>query len=105
MNRRIRQHNSEIPGGAKCTKLTDLEFKWEIIATLSPFLSRSEVSRWEKLIKNNNRGIKNRLDAMESVSKGLYPSSFTDKQKTKYSLPVNLILNISSNNEFIPPRT
>lgn len=49
INRRIRQHNSEIKGGSRYTKKCG-PF-WNIICTISGFENRSIAYRWEKLLK------------------------------------------------------
>ena len=51
-NRRLRQHNREIVGGARSTKRCS---NWQHICLIRGFRSRSEVQRFESLIKRCRR--------------------------------------------------
>lgn len=78
--RRVRQHNQEIPGGARATRGR----KWELVCFLVGFPNRSSACRWERIIKCRARGLKNRKDAFLSVYCGKCPDS-----NKKYYKPPN----------------
>jgi predicted GIY-YIG superfamily endonuclease len=69
--RRLRQHNGELSGGAKSTKKG--AGHWHLHAVLSGFKDRSEVMRWEKLLKLRCWGLKSRLNGFKLVSEGICP--------------------------------
>lgn len=84
-DRRLRQHNREIKGGARST------FKyyghWYIHMVLSGFDSRSSAMRWEKIIKSRTRGRKDRSKAFENLANGICPPN-----GKHYEVPKGLIL-------------
>jgi predicted GIY-YIG superfamily endonuclease len=90
INRRVRQHNREIKGGARFTSrilIAHPNTAWKLVACLNDFLDQSAVTRWEKLLKLKVRGIKARLLALENIAEGKYPKEFSDKMKEKYEIP------------------
>jgi predicted GIY-YIG superfamily endonuclease len=94
--RRLRQHKGEICGGARFTQrilAAYPESSWELSATLYPFFSQSEVTRWERLLKLKCRGLKQRLEAFKAIAREEHPKEFTQKMKEKYIVP-NLLINI-----------
>lgn len=82
INRRIRQHNCLIKGGARATKAGAPD--WYIVCYITGF-DKSTVYRWEKLIKLRAKGYQPRYDAMMLVAKGECPPG-----KVKYIAPDNL---------------
>lgn len=60
-DRRLRQHNGEIVGGARATSRTP--GKWKLICWISGFENRSVACRWEKLLKMRARGLSPRKEA------------------------------------------
>lgn len=88
--RRLRQHNCEIKGGAKYTSRIVSRFGayWKFICHLHLLeTDKSTIMRWEKLLKLSSNGKVGRLQAFLDISSGLYPKSFTLKQKAKHQLP------------------
>lgn len=84
--RRIRQHNSEIRGGARST--TRMGDGWEVVAYLSGFRNRRDAYRWEKLTKQR-RGLRARVEAFKHVSSGEIWHSRDGKRQ--YSPPEYLV--------------
>lgn len=98
IQRRLRQHRGEITGGARFTARTQKKFpggQWELVCFLSGFENRSEVTRWERLLKIRSRGLKQRLGAFESLAKGEHPEQFTERQKEKFEVPDGIDLHIT----------
>ena len=66
-NRRIRQHNREISGGAKSTA----GHKWEPIIQVVGFTERKQLLRfewyWKHVIKTTEKGIYRRINMLESL--------------------------------------
>ena len=66
-NRRIRQHNREISGGAKSTA----GHKWEPIIQVVGFTERKKLLRfewyWKHVIKTTEKGIYRRINMLESL--------------------------------------
>tara|TARA_B100000424_G_C22942592_1_gene501548 strand:- start:1275 stop:1592 length:318 start_codon:yes stop_codon:yes gene_type:complete len=54
INRRIRQHNGELVGGAKYTSSNKGKGKW-ILKTIVNDLTKSEALSFERIIKNKRR--------------------------------------------------
>lgn len=94
--RRLRQHRGEITGGARFTARIQKSFphgEWKLVATLSPFPNRSEVTRWERLLKLKVVGLSARLSAMQSIADGQHPKEFSQRMRTNYDVPnVRLIV-------------
>ena len=82
--RRLRQHNGEIKGGARSTKKGAPH--WVLLCTLSGFRDRSEACRWERLTKHRARGIMRRALAFRLVAAGVCPPG-----KRHYEVPVGII--------------
>ena len=90
VTRRLRQHRGEIVGGARFTSRIQKGFpecQWQLVATLSPFLNQSDVTRWERLLKLKVRGLKPRLAAMKAIAEGQYPKEFSQAMRDKYVVP------------------
>lgn len=85
VNRRLRQHNGELTGGARSTR----GYKWELICYVSGFENRSVACRWEKLVKSRAVGLGNRTTAMALVHAGVCPRKGTRKQ---YQVPSRLTI-------------
>ena len=85
VQRRLRQHNGEIVGGARATRKS--AGKWKIVAYLEGFTNRSEACRWEALVKKRARGISNRTTAMTLVASGKCPPG-----RVEYTVPINIEL-------------
>jgi predicted GIY-YIG superfamily endonuclease len=77
--RRIRQHNREIVGGARST-FRNAPY-WKIACYVSGFTGRQEAYRWEKILKLRARGFQQRQEYMELITQGKCPG------KGKYYLP------------------
>lgn len=56
LNRRIRQHNGEISGGARYTKNFKGDGKWEYFLNISN-LTKSEALSIERTAKNKRKGV------------------------------------------------
>lgn len=84
IQRRLRQHNAEISGGARATQGR----KWYLVSCLEGFDNRSSACRWEKIIKNRSRGLRQRRLAFLDVFCGICPGS---SKKKHYKPPVGLI--------------
>jgi hypothetical protein len=65
---------------------------WQLKAFLTPFLNRSEATRWERLLKLKTRGLKQRLEAFQAIANQKYPQTFSQKMQEKYQLPKVKIL-------------
>lgn len=90
VTRRLRQHRGEIVGGARFTARVQKSFPqghWELVATLDSFPNQSEVTRWERLLKLKTRGLKQRYEALKSLSEGKHPNSFSANMIKNYSIP------------------
>lgn len=90
IHRRLRQHNGELVGGARSTR----GFKWNYVAYVSGFETRSIACRWEKLVKSRGRGIEKRLLLLKGLIYGICPPYGTRPQ---YEVPSNLTLYIKEN--------
>ena len=98
IQRRLRQHRGEIVGGARFTARTQKKFpegQWELVCFLSGFENRSEVTRWERLLKVTGRGLKQRFGAFESLAKGQHPKEFSERQKEKFAVPNGIDLHMT----------
>lgn len=84
-NRRLRQHNGEIAGGAKSTHKG--QGHWKLFKVLSGFIGRSEAMRWEKILKSRARGFVNRCEAFNKVAFGKCPGD-----GKVYQVPVGIKL-------------
>lgn len=84
VNRRLRQHNKEIKGGARATSNHG---PWLIHCYLSGFQDRSSACRWEKLLKMRSRGLQGRASNFYLVSLGICPEYKSNKQ---YDVPTDL---------------
>ena len=82
--RRLRQHNREIKGGARSTKGGG---PWLMLCHLAGFRTKSEAYRWEKLLKMRARGHRDRLDAFHLVGAGRCPSY---KKRPQYPVPPSI---------------
>jgi predicted GIY-YIG superfamily endonuclease len=96
LQRRIKQHNQIISGGAKATK----GYKWEYYAIITNFRSHIEGLQLEWRLKHSTKktGIINRLNSFLNyidINKKGSPKS--DKMKKK------LIIYINNNNNLIKP--
>lgn len=80
-DRRLRQHNREISGGARATHGR----QWKMILYVSGFTNKSDACRWEKLAKSRARGLTGRIGALIRISHGICPPG-----RTKYVPPANL---------------
>lgn len=72
IERRIRQHNGIIKGGAKYTSKFS---NWELKAVYGPYCGRSEAMKAEWCLKHTKRGINRTMwsDADSPLCKGLGP--------------------------------
>lgn len=85
IQRRLRQHNGEIVGGARATRKS--AGKWKVVAYLQGFTNRSEACRWEALVKKRARGKEKRFEAMYGISVGRCPIG-----RVEYKVPNSIIL-------------
>jgi len=90
--RRLRQHNGEIVGGAKSTRKG--AGSWSLVCYLGDFKDRSTCYRWEKLIKSRAYGFKDRVLAMRLVSAGSCPVSSKHPKRPHYQPPTSIILTV-----------
>jgi predicted GIY-YIG superfamily endonuclease len=82
--RRLRQHNREIKGGARSTQKG--AGTWEFKFVLSGFNTKSEAYRWEKILKlRGGRGLIQRSSAFDDVSRGNCP--IRRKKDKHYPVP------------------
>lgn len=72
VKRRLRQHNREIVGGARSTRLGAPD--WQIDCFLTGFATRSEACRWERILKCRARGLPARAAAFLSLYRGICPA-------------------------------
>lgn len=79
--RRLRQHNVEIRGGARATRGKS----WSLICIVGPFENKSTALRWEKLVKSRARGFNPRFSAMKGLVEGVCPPG-----KRPYEVPSGL---------------
>ena len=86
VQRRLRQHNGELRGGARSTRGR----KWRLHSYVEGFDGRSSACRWERIVKLRARGLRNRSAALESLSNGICPI-YTANQKF-YPVPKGLEL-------------
>jgi len=85
VNRRLRQHNGEVKGGAKSTRKYSPFWKVEMV--IEGFDGRSSAMRWEKILKSRSRGLKQRRESFIMVGdRGECPPG------KKYDVPLNLRL-------------
>lgn len=87
IDRRLRQHNCEIVGGARSTK--KYAPNWCLIMHIEGFSTRSEAMRWEKLLKSRCRGRTERGQAFIRLTHGICP---TYKNRPQYEAPTGLKL-------------
>lgn len=80
-DRRLRQHNREIKGGARST----LKYygHWYIHMVLSGFKDRAEAMRWERIVKIRFKGLANRSFAFIEIAAGRCPG-----KGKQYSVPI-----------------
>ena len=71
LERRIRQHNGFIKGGAKATACWAPG--WRCYCLLRGLKTRSEAQRWEKILKGRHKGLNRRQQAFYDLEKGLCP--------------------------------
>ena len=57
LQRRLRQHNGELRGGAKYTRGR----RWKVVCHVGPFPSKSDAMRFEWWYKRTGRGLQGRL--------------------------------------------
>jgi predicted GIY-YIG superfamily endonuclease len=69
--RRLRQHNRELVGGAKSTKVNC--GYWNIALVLNGFNGRAEAMRWEKILKMRRKGLIMRSEGFCMVARGICP--------------------------------
>jgi len=81
--RRLRQHNSQLVGGAKATT-THWAGHWILHRVLCGFTGRGEAMRWEKILKNRAKGLVNRSHAFHSLAHGKCPKGKTMLPVPKY---------------------
>lgn len=86
IERRLRQHNGHIRGGAKSTRDRG---PWITVALLSGFENRSSAYRWEKIIKSRCRGFQERMIGFVMVGNGHCPEY---KKRGDYVVPPDLTL-------------
>jgi predicted GIY-YIG superfamily endonuclease len=55
ISKRLRQHNGEICGGAKRTKLTQTQPKWEIKRLISGFTTKSNCVKFEYAFQHQTK--------------------------------------------------
>ena len=68
--RRLRQHNQELVGGARSTRIaTD----WEHQLIIGAFLSKSSACRWERIVKCRAKGLAKRTEYMLLLTSGTCP--------------------------------
>lgn len=94
-DRRLKQHRGQIPGGARYTKRLDQDLKvsgWILVAYVTPLFTRSEATRWERLVKIRSRGLQGRLEALRALAAGQHPPKFTDSQRVRFPVPGGLSL-------------
>lgn len=84
--RRLRQHNKELVGGARSTSNHG---PWKMVRILAGFRTKSEAYRWEKLLKVRARTEWFRYAAFELVSKGICP---TARNRRQYEVPKGIRL-------------
>lgn len=86
VQRRLRQHNGEIVGGARSTRGKG---PWMISTYITGFPNRSSACRWERILKCRARGITARSIAFELVAEGTCPPH---KSGRLYEIPPGLTL-------------
>lgn len=89
-DRRLRQHNRELTGGARATHKG--AGTWKFAMYLTGFLDRSSAYRWEAIVKKRARGLAARSQALLEVSEGVCPG--VDRGKKAYSPPKKLKLRV-----------
>jgi predicted GIY-YIG superfamily endonuclease len=62
--RRLRQHNGELTGGARCT--TRMTPDWEVLEVSKHQYNRSDAMRLERLVKKS-RGAEKRLESLRRL--------------------------------------
>lgn len=87
-NRRLRQHNRLLKGGASSTRRGAPD--WRLCAVLEGFESRSEACRWEAIIKRRGRTADRRFGMFWEVADGICPRS--NKKQKHYDPPKGLSL-------------
>ncbi len=70
-DRRLRQHNGEIRGGARATQAG--AGGWEMVCYVSGF-GKKDAYRWERIVKCRRRGWFKRYRALVELATGLCPS-------------------------------
>ena len=63
--RRLRQHNGELTGGARCT--TRMTPDWELIEVSQSEYTRSDALRLERAVKKS-RGVQKRIEALRRLT-------------------------------------
>jgi len=90
LKRRVRQHNREIVGGAKSTHWGAPN--WKLHMHVEGFSSKSEVMRWEKIIKARCRGMWQRTKGFIGITHGKCPEK---GRLPMYAPPENLAVIIN----------
>lgn len=90
VQRRLRQHNREIVGGARST--VSGAPNWKLHLHVEGFTRKSEVMRWEKIIKSRCRGLHQRSHAIIDMTHGRCP---VKGRLPMYAPPGNLALYIN----------
>lgn len=86
VDRRLRQHNGEIVGGARSTR----GHKWKLVLHVSGFADRSAACRWERITKCRARGRAMRSKAFIEVANRICPAG----RGLCYEVPSGLTLTI-----------
>jgi len=89
-DRRLRQHNRELTGGARATRKGS--GTWKFAMYLTGFVGRSEAYRWEAIVKKRARGLVARSQALLEVSEGICPG--VNMGRKAYTPPKKLKLRI-----------
>lgn len=71
VTRRVCQHNRELSGGAKSTHSGAPN--WKLHLHVEGFTSKSEVMRWERIVKSRCRGLWQRSTALIGITHGKCP--------------------------------
>lgn len=86
-DRRLRQHNREITGGAKATSKGAPH--WKLAVVVGGFSGRSPACRWEAIVKKRARGYWHRRTAMFEVATGRCPRG--SRRSRDYRPPSGLV--------------
>ncbi len=86
-DRRLRQHNGDLVGGARATRTGR---PWSRVLYITGFQDRRSAYRWEKLLKVRCRRLGGRIIGFHQVSRGECPLGLTRRQKRVYEVPEGL---------------